>query len=156
MRNCAYHAAGRLLFLADMRGSFWQDVHGNFFFVAVLEWCKLFNDSASAYHWRKVVEDPEVFFQGLLANLGMTDVEFIEYETTIRTFRNEHVAHMKDGSVPGYPDIEPMRKSVSYLFDHVKATNGAAIFRTDVVDAASYLAEMNDQAAKVYNEYLGN
>lgn len=154
LRNMAFHRAGRYHFVDGLRGSFWNDVHNNFFYVAVLEWCKLFNEGSEEYRWRRVVEAPEEFYRELLDVVGVDGECFTRYEQQIHAFRNGYVAHTNDGTSPTYPDLEPMRKSVSFLFDYVKRTNGKRILRTDVPDAESYWSRMLEEASTVYKEYL--
>jgi hypothetical protein len=55
------------------QASFWRQVNGNFFDMAVLDWCKLFGDQKQTplkrvgeHHWRRVVSDPEMFEARLL------------------------------------------------------------------------------------------
>ncbi|MBM3579281.1 MAG: hypothetical protein FJX34_00725 [Alphaproteobacteria bacterium] len=62
--------------------SFFKAAVGNFFDIAVLEWCKLFVDKKSFYYWGKLVDEKENndFLREVLRLVNKTNEEFELYK----------------------------------------------------------------------------
>jgi hypothetical protein len=126
MRNLAFHRAGldievqRKLF--DPRcaqAAFWLEVHGNFFDISVLDWCKLFADRKGKHHWRRVVEDPDRFEADLYTTLGVTADEFTTLITKINHYRNKFVAHLDEEQTMLLPALEVARRAIVFLHERL-------------------------------------
>ena len=120
LRHVAYYRSGRndngdLIF----RSQFWVAANGNFIDICVLEWCKLFGDKRGKHYWRKGLSDPTAFYNSLLDELGMSEDEFNEYITEMRTYRDRYVAHLDLDEKFDVPRLDITRKSVLYLYKYL-------------------------------------
>lgn len=103
-RNLAYYGAGRNV-LRDTGEPFWLTVVGNFVDIAVLEWCKLFGNRNGKYHWRKVLTNPDAFRDDMLKQLGLSQDRFESMHLTVKTYRDEFVAHLEDADTTTVPNM---------------------------------------------------
>ena len=92
--NVAYYKAGWHEGSLRKDTNFWRGVNSNFLDVAVLEWCKLFADPKAKHHWKKVVSNPEAFWESLLQKLGQEEVYFGSYCKQMRVYRDKFLAHL--------------------------------------------------------------
>ena len=151
LRNIAYHRAGSGVVQRGMGGSFWLDAHGNFYFIAVLHWCKLFGDPKSGLYWDKVIEEPDVFYRRMLKHVKISQTEFEDYKTEIRKFRDKYVAHLDDELPPKFPKLEVMRKTASFLYDYLKQKDGRWILPPSAPEtSAKHSREMLSEAQATY------
>ena len=103
----------------------------------MLEWCKLFGDKRGKHNWRKVISDPEAFFQGLLENVGVTEVEFNDYTQEMCRYRDKFVAHLDSEEVMCIPTLTITLQSVSYLYDYLLVNEGEPSFFVGATKSAS-------------------
>jgi hypothetical protein len=126
MRNLAYHRAGldievqgKLLDPRCPQAAFWREVHGNFFDISVLDWCKLFVDRKNGdwgeQHWRRVVDEPDRFEADLYATLGVTADKFTTLIKKIKHYRNKFVAHLDDERTMLLPALEKAKIAIAFL-----------------------------------------
>src|SRR3974390_2414098 len=91
-RNLAFYRAlheRRALFDTNHpHASFWRQAYANFIYTAVLDWCKLFGENKSKYHWRKFVSKPDEFEQSLLHAIQVDANGFAECITSMRRYRD--------------------------------------------------------------------
>ena len=124
----------------------------NFLDKCVLEWCKLFGDSRAMHYYGKVLTDPTAFFNGLLKNLGMTEAEFDAYVREMKAYRDEFVAHLDSAEVMHPPRLTVAQKSVSYLYDYLRAHEDEGVFfLEDPSNASTYYARSSREAKAVYD-----
>jgi hypothetical protein len=115
-RNVAHHRSLEP-FKDDFNQNYWIIVFNNFLDIAVLEWCKAFGSKAEATHWSKHVADPDAFRTGLLQALGLSNKEWHAYWDSIKTYRDEVVAHHKSASkVTRYPDFDIALQACFYYY----------------------------------------
>ena len=126
MRNLAFHRAGRdievqrkLLNPKRPQAAFWREVHGNFFDISVLDWCKLFADNKGKHHWRRVVENPDCFEADLHATLGGTADMFTTLITNIKGYRDKFVAHLDEERAVLLPALEAAKSAVVFLHERL-------------------------------------
>ena len=131
-RNVAFYRAGwadeaqSLLSTYHSKASFWRQVNGNFFDMAVLDWCKLFGDQKETprkrlgkHHWRRVVSDPKGFEARLLAQLETDAERFAALITKMRDYRDTFVAHLGNGLTVNRPEFEAARVAVTCYYRHI-------------------------------------
>jgi hypothetical protein len=132
-RNVAYYRAGwaeQAQPLLSERNpkevSFWRQVNGNLFDMAVLDWCKLFGDQKltptkqlGKHHWLKVVADPKAFEEGLLAQLRIDENGLASLITTIRNYRDKFVAHLDGKLVMEPPELAPAGEAVKFYHRYI-------------------------------------
>lgn len=105
VRNVAHHRSLEP-FKDDFNQNYWILVFNNFLDIAVLEWCKAFGSKGEATHWSRHVADPNGFRVGVLQALGLSAEEWHAYWDSIKTYRDEVVAHHESAStVTHYPDF---------------------------------------------------
>jgi hypothetical protein len=129
MRNLAFHRAGlRYAAVRDyllnphhpLQGEFWIQAHGNFLDACVLDWCMLFGDRKHGkHHWRRVVDNPDVFETDLRTRLGVTPAEFDEVVEKITHYRDKFLAHRDEEQTMILPQLEIARKAVLFLDEHL-------------------------------------
>ena len=100
LRNLAFYMAGWRDGALKIKGQFWVNANGNFLDIAVLEWCKLFADTSGKHFWRKIISDSDGFWEGLLRELGLSEAQFDDYVTQMRTYRDKFVAHLDSEEAP--------------------------------------------------------
>jgi hypothetical protein len=123
MRNLAFHRAGmdpevqRELFNSrHPQGSFWRQLHGSFFDICVLDWCKLFADLNKGRHsWRRVIQNPDQFAAVLYAELGVAPDEFAALVEKVRRYRDKFVAHLDEERRLLLPTLDQARRAVVFL-----------------------------------------
>lgn len=92
-------------------------VFNNFLDIAVLEWCKAFGSKTEVTHWSKHVADPDTFRAGLLQALGLSEEQWHAYWDSIKTYRDEVVAHHNSSSkVTHYPDFGVALQACFYYY----------------------------------------
>jgi hypothetical protein len=130
-RNYAYYRAGQdsavhhLLRPTDEHASFWRQTNANCLDICVLEWCKLFTDQHGEHHWRQVVTDP-AFESTLLNQLGLTPTDWRDHCKSMRTYRNQFVAHLDEGNVMNIPMLDVAWAAVVFYHQHVVTREGTA------------------------------
>jgi hypothetical protein len=131
-RNVAYYRAGwvaevqPLLSRRHPNTSFWRQVNGNFFDIAVLDCCKLFGDlnetplkRVGKHHWRRVASNPDDFETRLHAQLSTDSAGFTEVIRKIRDYRDRFVAHLDDELKMFPPELDTARKAVTFYHRHI-------------------------------------
>ena len=124
LRNLAFYKAGWHRGAPKFKGQFWTNANGNFLDICVLEWCKLFGDKSGKHYWRKIISEPEAFFQGFLDKAGITESEFNDHIKEMRTYRDKFVAHLDSEEIMQIPTLSITLKSASYLYDYLLANEG--------------------------------
>lgn len=102
-------------------GQFWVSANGAFLDATVLEWCKLFADSKSKYHYAKVIHVPAQFKADLLANLGVMPAQFDAFVTEVRTLRDKFIAHLDDLPDMQIPTFDIAKGSAIFLYERLLA-----------------------------------
>jgi hypothetical protein len=142
-RNAAYYRAGRRKPQNWNGEDFWRNANSNFLDIAVLEWCKLFADTKGKHHWKKVVKDQDNFMSGLLASIGMSQIDFDSYIKKCKFYRDKFLAHLDEELVMHIPDLTAAIDSATYLHNLLVSEN------PDVLDdAPSDLAKFYKQRYK--------
>ena len=153
LRNLAFYKVGWRRGSLVFRDQFWVNVNGNFLDICVLEWCKLFGDSRGKHYWQKVISNPTTFFNGLLHKLDMTKTEFDTYVNEIRTYRDKFVAHLDLEEVMYIPRLTGVQKSVSYLYDYLRAHEDEGDFFVDApAKASAFYARFTREGKSVYEK----
>ncbi len=169
-RNVAFYRAGwadkAQPFLSEhhSEASFWRQVNGNFFDMAVLDWCKLFGDQKhilrnrlGKHHWRRVVSDPEEFEARLLAQLETNGEGFAALITKMRDYRDTFVAHLDDGLIMNLPELEAARVAVAFYHRHIVETEakpGDLAGLPSVDEFARGNDQCTQEAARVYRMHF--
>ena len=137
LRNLAFYRAGWRNSTRVFKGHFWANVNGNFLDICVLEWCKLFGDSRGRHYFGKVLTAPTDFFDSLLNDLRMNEAKFDAYVREMKTYRDKFVAHLDSEPVMHIPDLTVALKSVSLLYDYLRAHEDHGGFFPDAPENAS-------------------
>jgi len=102
--------------------NFWRVLYGNLLDIAVLDWCKLFgsnDEERQQIHWKNVIDKAghDAFRSGLLKHLGIDAGAWEAYWKQMKTYRDQHVAHLDFWSrdVTHYPEMGHALES-SYFF----------------------------------------
>jgi hypothetical protein len=125
MRNLAYHRAGYEFPIGwkekplKETADFWITLNGNFFDTRVLEWCKLFGEPGGEHYWERIVSDPTLFKEALLAQLGIADVGFEALRKKMRHYRDKFVAHLDSDSTAFLPMLDIAKTSVAFYHSQV-------------------------------------
>lgn len=115
-RNVAHHRSLEP-FKDDFEQNYWILVFNNFLDIAVLEWCKAFGSKGETTHWSNHVENPEVFRDGLLEYLAITNEDWRMYWKSIKSYRDQVVAHHETPSrVTHYPDFGYALQACFYYY----------------------------------------
>ncbi len=134
-----------------MQHQFWINANSNALDVAVLEWCKLFAEYHGKHHWRNVVLNPAAFISGLCAALNVSVDQFQNYEVSVRRHRNKFVAHLDEEHVMDIPRMRIVRKSTSYLFNHLRNDDlGKQCLADAPTSAVEHYSVMYRQARQEY------
>ena len=154
LRNLAFYEAGWRRGELIFKDQFWVNANGNFIDICVLEWCKLFGEKRGQHNWMKVITDQSVFFGGLLHEVNQTEVEFESYVEELRTYRDKFIAHLDSEEVMNIPTLLVARKSVSYLFDYLRANEEEDNCFYDAPRKASHLyAQYCSQGKLIYSKW---
>ncbi len=130
-RNLAYFRAGQekenqpLLEERVPFASFWRQVNGNAFDVAILDWCKLFADKTGEHHWTKVIKNRTAFETGLMRHLGVNAGIFEEYSKDLRTYRNKCAGHSDPDKMAQVPDMALAKSATEFVLEHITANEVA-------------------------------
>jgi hypothetical protein len=150
LRNLAFYRTG-WRYDTDLKrrdhrtnDQFWVDANGNFLDICVLEWCKLFGEKNGKHRWSRIVADPQ-FQQKLLQRLRITEDEFNAYITKMREYRDWFIAHLDDEREMHPPRMRIARKSVSFLYDHLR----------QVEDKTNALHDLRQTAQQFYRFWFG-
>ena len=115
LRNYAFYKAGWKKGQLVTNNQFFVNANGNCLDVSVLEWCKLFGEEGGEHYWKKVITNQEVFFHQLLQRLKLTETEFENYVTSMRSYRDKFVAHLDKKTIMNLPKLRPARMSIFFL-----------------------------------------
>jgi hypothetical protein len=121
LRNIAFYRAGWQHGQLRIPRQFWIGSNGNALNIAVLDWCKLFAERKGEHHWTRVVSDHGAFLNGLCEALGMSETEFHAYALSTLRYRNKFVAHLDEERIMHIPLTRVLRKSSSFLYNHLRA-----------------------------------
>lgn len=120
MRNLAYfRAAWDGAHIVYPLTEFNKTVNGNFIDICILEWCKLFGEHNEPHHWKNIVSNKERFKNGLLNRLETDSKGLDNYWNTVRTYRDEFVAHLDSAETMHIPKMDWAYKSVLYYFEEI-------------------------------------
>ncbi len=150
LRNLAFYRAGwhydtDLQRRAHRTGDqFWVNANGNFLDISVLEWCKLFGEKKGKHRWSRIVSDPQ-FQQKLLQRLNLTEDQFDGYVKQMRDYRDWFIAHLDDERVMHPPRMRIARKSIAFLYDHLR----------QVEDTTNVLQDSRQSAEQFYRFWFG-
>lgn len=158
-RNVAFYRAGMsectssLLSETHPQAAFWRQVNGNFFDMAVLDWCKLFVDRDGKQTWRNVVSDSADFEAKLLTDCHVSKQDFAELTQKFRHYRNKYLAHLDDEETR-IPFLEKARPSVAfyhrYIVEH-EAKTGELDGLPSVGDFAKGHDQCVEEAKRAYS-----
>jgi hypothetical protein len=134
LRNLAYYRAWYEEGKPHENRNFWVNANGNFVEIALLEWCKVFGEWNGAYHFRKVVGDPDAVRVALLAAVGKTQQEWEDYIAAMKKYRDKFVAHWdEDVDGPILPQMDFAKDSMIFLLDHCVENEGEVFSQWDDV-----------------------
>lgn len=131
IRNIAHHRAGLEYGVNDCHPPFKKDAHNNFFFVAVLEWCKVFEDEDAKQYWPGIISDPYGFLFDMLEGCSLTTEEYEKGVKKVATFRDKFVAHLDAVPPDTAPSMDLMLKTSTLLYDHLHEHDGKGVFPWD-------------------------
>jgi hypothetical protein len=117
-RQLSYHRS-LWKYKDSFRLNFWKTVSNNAIDLAVLDWLHLFGSDSDDLHWKRVIDDPQGFKDGLLNHLGFNDQEWKTYWQTVKDYRNKDVAHIEVRPVSEVPDMTMALKAAEYYYKHV-------------------------------------
>ena len=150
-RNLAYFRAGWTELKPRKEGDFWITAIGNFIDVSVLEWCKLFGDDFDKHHWKNIATDQTVFRSEIMKDVGITDAEWKNSWTIIRSYRDKFVAHLDSEHTMHVPEMDiPERMVRSYFGGLRLLCSSAAVLADMPVDMESYYIKSYEEAVRVY------
>jgi hypothetical protein len=136
--------------------NFWRVLYGNLFDIAVLDWCKLFGSDDEAHqqvHWKNVIADgrQQEFRAGLLAHLGIGANAWAEYWNHMKTYRDQHVAHLdfKSRDLTHYPMLDHALESSYFYYAAVIAELRKQNVTRYPDDLRAYSAAFADQARTI-------
>ena len=119
-RNVAYYRAGYVDDTFVTKDVFWINVNGNFFDIAVLEWCKLYVEQKGEHHWRKAdFSNPESFLPDMLQSAGISREGFDAHCMETKTYRDKFVAHLDDDPKMYLPFLTVVIDSTIFLYDRI-------------------------------------
>lgn len=163
LRNLAYSRAYEDMhprIPRDWTRDFWITQGGNCTDVAILEWCKLFADSADKHHWSRVVDDPNAFKIWLLTQLALDEAAYSDYVTSVRRYRDKFVAHLDSGNVMEIPALDIAERAVFFYHQHLttqEVGDPMQVFRplpSSSVELTLYYEHHSRAAAHTYDEVL--
>lgn len=136
--------------------NFWRVIYGNLLDMAVLEWCKLFgsdDEERQPVHWKNIIResDHDVFRAGLYSQLNMNEEEWLEYWSTIKTYRDKAVAHfdIKKRDVTHYPVLNSALEASYYYYGYFVDELRSAGFVGYPEDIRDYCDKFVGQTVKV-------
>ena len=115
-RNFAYYSVSRTSTGINKEG-FWLTVHGNFFDICVLEWCKLFGNRNGTYHWEKVLNDPDSFRQKLLNTHSIDEAKLRTLWSSVKNYRDDFVAHSEAQNTTCIPSMNVPHLLVFFYYE---------------------------------------
>lgn len=130
---------------------FWVRANGNFFDMAVIEWCKLFAEKQGQHHWSKTFTEQQTWKCQLLEHLEISDEEYEMELKNVKDYRNKYVAHLDSPTPMSYPLTEFMLISSSYLYNYIRTDSMTKIHIGTIYESAHdhYMRMMSD-----YNEEI--
>jgi hypothetical protein len=118
IRNTAYHKAWGESGRPHTDKDFWVNATGNFIDIAVMEWCKLFAEWDSPYHYRKVAAVRKDFREAMLKRLGKSQAEWDAYVSGVKIYRDKYIAHWEEKPPKlTVPALDLARDSAIFLMD---------------------------------------
>ena len=100
--------------------NFWRVIQGGLLDLSVMEWTKVFGSNVEPTHWKGVVEDQNKFRAELLDYLDITEQQWSEYWSEMKTYRDEAVAHYFDNeNISHYPRLDIALKSCHFYYGHL-------------------------------------
>jgi hypothetical protein len=137
-RNHAYYLAGWDGKKTKAKNEFWVTVQGNFIDIAVLEWLKLFGDHNDKHHWKKVVEDKDLFRQEMFVKCKITESEFAQARKSLKDYRDKFIAHLDSEEIMHIPVLDVPLKLVKYYYEYIANELGEAGLRDLPDDVEDY------------------
>ena len=123
-RNLAYFRAAvafRERFPRNAEWDFWMTLSNNSLDFAIVEWCKLVADGNDKHHWSKIVSEPKPFEEALLADTRVTEDAFVEYQKSVRRYRDKFVAHLDSDVTMDIPLLDLAEHAVRFYHAHLVA-----------------------------------
>jgi len=144
-RNLAFYRAINDLIPAKHEGDFWITMEGNCVDVAVLEWCKLFGERNGKHSWQEIVDDPDTFRSNLQLALAITQTDWNDCWSELRTYRNAFVAHLGDEHTMDVPAMDLPRRMVTFYYNLVLGSDGSTDYFPD------FPADLDDYYDRCYS-----
>ena len=119
LRNLAFYRSFETADNPAHKHQFWVNARGNFFDIAVLEWCKLFADFGGQHAYEKVIARPECFKKILCEELGIAVEHFAVYVQQMKRYRDKFLAHLDEDAVADLPNLELAKSSASFLYEYL-------------------------------------
>jgi hypothetical protein len=119
IRQLSFHRA--LEGNRSFKQNFWIYMYNNAIDLAVLDWFHLFGYHNDDLHWKQIVEDVDLFRQGLMQSVGMTIDEWQKYRETIKDYRDKDVAHIEVRPLSQVPDMAVAIQATTYYYSIVLA-----------------------------------
>lgn len=149
IRNSAYYRAGINQQDGWKGEDFWRNLNSNFLDISVLEWCKLFADKNGKHYWVKVVKDPTIFMNGLLASLNMSQIDFDAYIEKCKFYRDKFLAHLDAELDMHIPDLTVAIDSAIYLYGQL-VRESPSVLIDGPSDLAAFYRERHAYAEPKY------
>ena len=127
-------------------GEFWITLKGNCLDVAVLEWCKLFGERDGKHSWQRICANQEQFRKDLVAELGITNDEWDQSWTELRSYRNAFVAHLDDELTMHIPEMSLPIRMVAFYYEYVMSLDEGSFFTGFPLDLYIYYDECYQKA----------
>ena len=117
-RELSYHRA-LAEYAKDFTQSFWIYMYNNAIDLAVLDWFHLFGYHKDDLHWKRVVQEVDVFRNDLLKAVQMTEDEWKKYRTTIKDYRDKDVAHIQVRPIGQVPQMTVALRATAHYYSTV-------------------------------------
>jgi len=150
-RNLAYFRSGWTELKPKEEGAFWITAIGGFIDVAVLEWCKLFGNHGDKHHWKNIVTDRVAFRSELKNRLGIKTADWDKAWASVRTYRNEFIAHLDSALEMHIPDMHLPQRMVEFYFSQLRdLCSNEHVLRDAPIDMDAYYVTCYQQGVAVY------
>lgn len=134
----------------DVPGTLPITICNNFFDIALLSWAHLFCNHKDELHFRNVLSNPDSFKSKIMDRLSMTDDEWDKYWRSLKSFRDERVAHIDPVGSVMVPDLDIAYECVSEYYN-VVTTELRAQNQLIFLDSYRSLQDFVDKNADYYS-----
>ena len=94
-------------------------MNGSLLDLCLLEWCKLFTDLRGKQFWKRIVDDPDAFKDGLFKEISVNEDDWTKYLRKVKRYRDKFVAHLDSDKFMNLPDLDIAFKSIEYYFRYL-------------------------------------